>query len=342
VDGAYALTVNGTATLGGAVGGGTSLASVTLNDAANLNGGSVTTTRAQTYNGTVTLGADTTINAVNAGTPANGTIELAGVAGGYHNLTLNNSGLLTLNGTINNVKLLTASGTGTVQDNYSITANSINDQEPTTLNNVGTVTTVAGNGQTGSQTYGATVTLSAGATTLAGTTIGLLDGVIFNGQSLTLDNSEQATFGGTFTEFDKLTFNGSMAIAANTVLDGTTFTVPAVTGNNYNLTLGNSGAATLSGAVSGLNLLTFDNSGAVTVNGAVSGVNTLTVDGSGTLTVNTTISAGSVGDTEGTTLNGTVSTTGDQDYSGTVSLGGNSTLNAVNTLTPTLGGRSAA
>jgi len=51
-----------------------------------LNGGTVTTTADQAYGGAVVLGANTTLNAVNVGTPANGTIALAGVTGAGNNL----------------------------------------------------------------------------------------------------------------------------------------------------------------------------------------------------------------------------------------------------------------
>jgi len=63
VDGGQALTVEGATTFGGAVGGGTRLSALTLDDAANLDGGIIDTTGAQNYNGIVTLGANTTMNA---------------------------------------------------------------------------------------------------------------------------------------------------------------------------------------------------------------------------------------------------------------------------------------
>src|SRR5262245_13314234 len=63
VNGAFSLTVNtaGTGTFGGALGGTTALTSVTTDAGGStaLNGGSVTTTGAQSYNDVVTLGANT-------------------------------------------------------------------------------------------------------------------------------------------------------------------------------------------------------------------------------------------------------------------------------------------
>jgi hypothetical protein len=65
VAGGFSLTLNsiGTTTLGGVVGGGTPLASITTNagGTTHINTTGVTTTGTQTYNDAVTLGADTTL-----------------------------------------------------------------------------------------------------------------------------------------------------------------------------------------------------------------------------------------------------------------------------------------
>jgi len=63
VNGAYGLTVTGNAAFGGAVGATTALASLSVSGTSALNGGGVTTTGLQSYTGTATLGADTTLNA---------------------------------------------------------------------------------------------------------------------------------------------------------------------------------------------------------------------------------------------------------------------------------------
>ncbi|TSA15100.1 MAG: S-layer family protein, partial [Betaproteobacteria bacterium] len=71
VDGANTLTVNdsGTTIFGGVVGGTTALTSVTTNAAGTtaINGGTVTTTGAQTYNDAVTFGANTTLTTTGGG-----------------------------------------------------------------------------------------------------------------------------------------------------------------------------------------------------------------------------------------------------------------------------------
>ena len=211
--------------------------------------GTVTTSGDQTYNDAVTLGADATITGVNE--------TLVGVSGGNNSLTLNNSGVATLNGTVSGVKQLNATGAGTLVVNNTVSGNLVNDQEVTALNGTGgaeTITTAAGNGQDGSQTYTMAVTLG-----------------------------------------------------ADTTLNGVNETLAGVSGGNHSLTLNNSGAAKL--------------------NGAVNNVGALVVNGSGTLAVHGTISAGSVNDNEVTTLSGgTVTTSRSQTYGRSVTLGSDNTL----------------
>ena len=306
VSGTGTLTANGAGTL--QVNNNITEGNVSDSEGTTLNGTggteTVTTTGGdQNYTAQVTLGAAVTLNS--------GTVELAGVAGGGNNLKLNNSGVATLNGAVSGTGTLTANGAGTLQVNNNITEGNVNDREGTTLNGTGGAETVTTTG--GDQNYTAQVTLGA-ATTLNSGTIELIGGVSFTGDTLTLNNSGQATFGGTFSAFNLLSFNGPMALGANTVLDGTAYSLPAVAGNAFNLTLNNSGLAQL--------------------NGVVNGTGTLTANGAGALQVNNNITGGSVSDSEATTLNGTggsetVTTTGgDQNYTAQVTLGAATTLNA--------------
>ena len=179
VNGAHALTVSGTATLGGAVGGVTPLTSVTLNNAANLNGGSVSTSGAQNYNGTTSLGVSTTLNGTSLG--------LSGVTGSGNNLTLNNSGTATLGGAVSGVGTLSVSGASQL--------------------NGGTVTTAAG------QSYGGGMTLGA-ATTLNGTSLAL-SGVTGGGNNLTLNNSGMATLNGAVSGTGALTASGTGSLTVD-------------------------------------------------------------------------------------------------------------------------------
>ena len=101
-----------------------------------------------------------------------------------------------------------------------------------------------------------------------------------------------------------------MILQQDTTLTGVALTLAGVTGGNNSLTLGNSGLATL--------------------NGAVAGVKVLTADGTGTLVVHNDITATTIIDNEDTTFYGrntttppaspvilqTVTTTGSQTYNG--------------------------
>jgi hypothetical protein len=96
-------------------------------------------------------------------------------------------------------------------------------------------------------------------------------------------------------------------LGANTTLNGTMLNLlDVLTGGGNNLTLNNSGTATLE---------------------AVNGVNALTASGGGNLVANGTISAATINDSEPTALNGrSVTTTGRQTYGNIVTLGANTML----------------
>jgi len=98
VDGAHALVVTGAATFGGAVGGITPLASLSVGSAAGpdavirLNGGGITTAGGQTYSAPVMLGADTTLSSTTAG---NIRFTAAATIDGPHALAVNTAGVST-------------------------------------------------------------------------------------------------------------------------------------------------------------------------------------------------------------------------------------------------------
>jgi len=103
VDGANSLSVSasGTTTFTGAVGGGTALSALTTNGGGTtaVNGGSVTTTGAQTYTDAVTLNADTTLATTNSAVTFSSTIDSFDATA--RDLTVNTgSGLITLSGAI--------------------------------------------------------------------------------------------------------------------------------------------------------------------------------------------------------------------------------------------------
>ncbi len=326
----------------------TSLSATANAVALNGTGGSETITTTggdQSYMGTVTLGAATTLNS--------GTIELAAVTGGGFDLTLNNTGVATLNGAESGLGTLTASGSGTLVVNNTISGAAVSDNEVTALNGTGgaeTLTTVGGD-----QDYMKAVTLGA-ATTLNSGTIELA-GVTGAGFGLTLNNTGAATLNGAESGLGTLTASGSGTLAVDNTISGAAVSDNEVTTLNGTggaetitttagdqdymkaVTLGaattlNSGTIELAGVTGADFGLTLNNTGAATLNGAESGLGTLTASGSGTLVVDNTIFGAAVSDNEVTTLNGTggletiTTAGGDQDYTKAVTLGAATILNS--------------
>ncbi|MHC4909076.1 MAG: beta strand repeat-containing protein, partial [Planctomycetota bacterium] len=88
------LVVNGPSTFMQAIGGSAALSTLTVNGSANINGGSVTTTGGQIWNGAVVLGADTTLT----GTTMMFTTAVNGLSDGAQSLLIN--GNVVLGGTV--------------------------------------------------------------------------------------------------------------------------------------------------------------------------------------------------------------------------------------------------
>jgi hypothetical protein len=153
--GGFNLTLNGAlvTTLGGVVSGvaaltsnsgGTTLVNNTISagslamvDSSTLGGATVTTTANQVYTGTMTLGADTTLNG--------GILTLGAVVGAGFDLTLHGTGLTTLGGAVSGVDVLTSNSGSTTAVNSTINAGTLVMSDASTLAG-GTVTT------TGNQT----------------------------------------------------------------------------------------------------------------------------------------------------------------------------------------------
>ena len=159
VDGAEALTVNagtGTTSFSGAVGGATALTSLTTTSTGttSINGSSVTTMGAQSYDGPVTLGANSTLTGHN--------VQFGGTLNGAETLTVDDSGTTTFDGVVG--------GTTPLASMY------INAPDAVTIN-TSSVTT------TGAQTY-------IGATTVATNTTLTAQGITFDG---TVDGAHSLT-----------------------------------------------------------------------------------------------------------------------------------------------------
>jgi hypothetical protein len=142
VDGAHNLTVTGNGVFDGAVGGITQLTSLTVTGTSGLNGGAVSTTGAQSYDGAVTLGTDNDLTGT--------TMTFGSTVDGAQNLTVTGNGVFdgAVGGTAN-LASLTVTGTSNV--------------------NGGAVSTTGTQSYDGAVTLGADTTLTASAATFGST-----------------------------------------------------------------------------------------------------------------------------------------------------------------------------
>jgi hypothetical protein len=195
VNGGFALALNtaGVTTLGGAVGSGTALSSLTTDAAGStaINGGSVRTSGAQAYNDPVTLGAATTLTSTGTGVTFNSTVDSSATpwdltvtttspasqvafnqaVGGAHplkSLTVNNAGLLAVAAAASTAVngAFRQQGAGPVQTagNATTAGGAVNFAAPVTLTGPVAIATAGGNVSFGGTLDGAqNLTLAAGA-----------------------------------------------------------------------------------------------------------------------------------------------------------------------------------
>ncbi|HEX4111209.1 MAG TPA: hypothetical protein VH020_01620, partial [Stellaceae bacterium] len=333
IGGAHALTVTGNGVFDDVV----NIGSLSVSGTSALNDGSVTTTAAQTYTGTVTLGADADLTgtSVTLG-PVNGphalTVAGNGVFDGSANIaSLDVSGTSGLNGgavttsgtqtytravtlgaddtltgttmafdsTVNGGHALRVVGNGVFGGSVDIGNLSVTG---TTDLNTGSVTT------SGTQTYSGALTLTT-ATVLAGSAVTL--GPVNGAQSLTVTGN--GVFDGT-ADVASLSVNGTSNFSGGSVTTGG--------GQTY------TGAATLNAATT----LGSNGGGNITFGSTVDGGYALTVNTAGTAAfdgaVGATTPIDSLTDTAAaTTLGGDVTTAGKQSY-GAVAIAANETLMA--------------
>lgn len=295
VDGADVLTVNSAAAFAGAVGGLTPLASLVLNAAASLGGGSVTTRGTQTFAATLTLVTDTTLTSNTAGN-----IDLGGPVDGAFALTVNTAGTTTLGAAIGAVTAL---------------ASVVTDAPGTTVLDGGTIRT------TGKQTFRDAVTLGAD-TTLASTAAGdvSLGGTVDGGFALAVNTAGGITLAAAL--------GGNVPLASfttdapgTTLLSGGTVKTTGAQAYSDAVTLGAdtiltstaAAAVTLAGTVDGAFALTLNTAGTTTFGGALGGatpLSSLTTDAPGSTAIN----------------GGLVKTSGAQTYGDSVTLGADTTL----------------
>lgn len=299
VDGPYRLTIitSGASILNGPVGNSQPLAALTTATAGGtvLNGGTVTTFDAQTYNDAVVLGGNLTMASLGGGI-----ISFNSTVDGMQALTVAAAGLSVFNGPVGQATPLMSLTTDT----------------GTTLLNGGTVTTL------GAQTYNRAVVLGAnlnmasmgGGIIIFNSTIDGMQALtvatagvsVFNGavggatalMSLTTDTGSTVVNGGTLTTVGSQTYNRAVVLAGN-------LTVASM----------GAGGITFNSTVDGAQSLTVATAGVSVFNGAVGGTTALT-------SLATDIGGA-------TFLNGgMVTTTGAQIYDDAVTLLSNTTLTA--------------
>ncbi|WP_304441715.1 S-layer family protein [Limnohabitans sp. G3-2] len=221
---------------------------------------------------------------------------------------------------------------------------------------------------TGTNTYSGGTLVSAGTLQLgAGGATGSIEGNVTNNATLAFNRSDDLTFSGvisgtgavtksaanTLTMSGDNTYSGGTTINAGTLQVGDGSTNGAIAGNvtnNATLAFNRSDALNFSGAISGTGAVTKLGTGTTTL----SGINTYTgsttvstgtlaignADGLGGTAAGTTVASGATLDLQGVSVGaealvlngGTLSTsTGTSSLSGTVTLGGNSTVSVAGT-----------
>ncbi len=319
LQGAYSFTVDGNATINGAIGSTTALTSFTVNGTSSI-GGDITTTGLQTYTGAVTLTAD---------------VELSS-----YEITFNS----TINGTSSGTEGLTVNTSASAFFEGAIGTTPGNELEYLTVSNIQTyiyadITTTL------TQTYSGAVILNSNLD-LTGTT------VIFNStlnsnpsQSLTVTGDAQfngavghirslsalsvsgtSSIGADITTTGTQTYNGAVTLTSDATLSVSTATFSSTVDGTYALTVtGKAAFAGNVGTTANLSSLSVSETSSVGANITTTGVQTYT--GAVTLTDDAALTASTA--TFSSTVNGThsLTVTGDATVNGAI--GATSALTSV-------------
>ncbi len=333
VDGGQTLSLAngaGTTTFGGAVGATTPLTSVTSDSTGTtaINGGSIATSGAQTYNDAVTVGASTILTGVN--------VDFVSTLNGANTLLINDSGATTFGAVVGGVdplSSLTTNSAGTTEiattaistsgaqvynDPVTLSANTVLVGAPITFNGIldGTFTLDA-NAGAGALTFADTVggvsplvSLTAAGTTIAVDTLTTSGTQAYTAASGTTLNADLTTTNSNITFTGPSTLGANLQIstgagAGNINFSGSTSTLNGV----YNATLSaGTGNVVHGGVVGGTNPLT-----GITVTGfdlTLPGINTVSDSNQSYTALNDlTLS-------QSRTLNAPISFTADSDNSG--------------------------
>jgi len=279
VNGAEALIVNagtGTTTFGAGVGGTTALASLTTDAGGTtaINGGSMRTSAAQTYNDPITLGADTTLTGVN--------VQFASTLNGARALTVNDSGTTTFAGVVGGATPLTSITTD-APGNVAVNTTAVTTSAAQTYNEnmtLGANTTFTGVGLT----FGGSVDGAYGLTASAGTGAARFVGAVgattpltsLTTSGFTAAAAAVTTSGAqTYTAAYGVTLSGNLGTTNSNVL----VTGPTTLGGNVTIA-STGGNITFSGTTSTINgaygLTLTAGAGNVVLGGAVGGITPLT------------------------------------------------------------------
>ncbi len=340
--GGFGLEVTGNAQFAKAL---TSLSTLEVTGNTSLNGGLVSTSGAQTYGGSVTLGKDTTLTSTAAGN-----IALNGGASGGFALNINTSGATRLAGTINLGSITTDAG-GTVELPGLVTTTGAQTYNDAAV--LGAATTLTSTGAGAVALKGG----ASGAHDLAINTSGVTQiGGGINVGSITTDTGGTVKLSGDIQTTGTQSYGEQAELIGNTTLSGTTVSFANTIAGGSN-SLGVTGNAVLNGAATGLSTLSVGgttalNGGTVTTSGTQTYTGAVTLGSTAALTGSTvsfanTIAGGSnslgvTGNAEfngavsglstlgvtGTTLLNTsaVTTSGAQTYGGKVTLGQDTAL----------------
>ncbi|SAI65362.1 Heme:hemopexin utilization protein A [Bordetella ansorpii] len=328
---AQALTIEGNASIGGALGSNATLAALTITGNATLDAATIQTAGAQSYQGNVTLNHALQISTDNANVGFGGTVTSA--ANGGHGLTVGvGTGNVTFaqalgNDTTGRLGALDVNSSGATTLGGAVYAASVNTDAGGTLAiDGGRVDT------TGTQYYGELAVLGAN-TRLKGSSITLsqgADAATEGAQGLTIDGN--ATLDGALGATRAL---ASLAVTGATAID--TGRIATTGSQSYEgaVTLGQDVAlATQGGNVHLGGTLEGEHSLAVTAGGgdvsfggaigAAATIGDLSIDTTGATTFSDTVRAASLSKTGTGSVaidGGSIQTTGGQSYAGHVTLG---------------------
>jgi filamentous hemagglutinin family protein len=278
-DGAFALTIQGNAAFGGALGENTALTALTVSGTTALTGAKISTSGAQQFGGAVTLAGDSVLTG--------GDVNFQGAVSGSAGLTVNSAGITRFGDAVDLGSLTTdAAGSLSLASNAVTTSGQQSYGERLTLTAdtllTGTVVTL-GQGAEGNQSL-----------TIAGNAV--INGVIGGTAALSSLNVSGTTLlnGGTVNSSGTQTYGGNVTLGRDTQLAGSTISFGQAVDGAYSL--GINGNGVISGPVgagTALTSLTITGTsrlsgGGITTSGAQS------YDGEVVLAADTTLSGASI------------------------------------------------